>query len=512
MKKCFEKIVMALTMLMFSVSAIAQVSFDVSDGRYAKFISDRSIGVSLYEKGRYCDALPYLESAHSFCTVDSVLNEYLYFTYKNTLRDLDANKLFSSIPAASVSAYGLKRCKPISSIYVEGGALFADNKSSWDDSYIYFERYMVGNGGFASLDFVNEIGGICELSHHLGFTSRTNPVEMKGSNSTYFNLRSKYVGLEYEVNAKFNINERWKVTPFMRVGHESYDVVGFSLDTTIRAAAAREPSDWENLLWDDKQGSYPVPEKEHRPNDGWNEGYYPAWDNQWGAYNNGWWPNMYNPYGYNGAWGNWGGYPGYDPEFWQQVTQSPYRYTHSSYRHSRSDVLVGCRASYSYGRHWANAGFSFFHGEGLNVLQGDLSYRYYPFGNVNLYLSPRISYIWRGNDRGKIGDLPGSLLAEIEAGGKIFKRLWGNAAFLYGNICDYHDRDSHTFYSLSCETNLRCSAQLIYLLNNHLNIILTYKYTRKKSNLFLVDTEGNSSLKPFGQNDNVIAGGVQWNF
>lgn len=508
MEKCFVKIVMALTMLMLSVSAIAQVCFDVSDGRYAKFLSDRGIGVSLYEKGKYIDALPYLESAHSLCPLDSVLNEYLYFSYKNTLRDLDANKLFSSIPAASVSAYGLKRCQPISSIYVEGGVLFADNKTSWDDSYIYFERYLVGNGGFASLDFSNEIGGLCELSHHLGLTSRTNPVEMKGSNSTYFNLRSKYVGLEYELNAKFNINERWKVTPFVRVGHESYDVIGFALDTTnsASAAAVREENDW-NLALNNDHGPYPAPDKGQ--NNDWNGGYYPTWDNQWGA--SGWWPNMYNPYGYNG-WPNWSEYPGLDPNFWKQLDQTTYRYTHSSYRHSRSDLLVGCRASYTYGRHWANAAFSYFHGEGLNVLQGDLSYRYYPLGNINLYISPKISYIWRGNSPGKIGDLPGSFLAEVEAGGKIYKRLWGNAAFLYGNLCDYHDRESHTFYSLSCETKLRCSAQLIYLLNNHLNIILTYKYTRKKSNLFLVDKEGNSGLKPYGQNDNVIAAGVQWNF
>lgn len=506
MEKCFMKIVMALAMLMLSVSALAQVCFDASDGRYVKFISDRGIGVSLYEKGRFCDALPYLESAHSLCPLDSVLNEYLYFSYKNTLRELDANRLYSSIPSVSVAKYGLKPFKPIVSIYAEGGVLFANDKTYWDDSYIYFERYVVGNGGFFSLDATNQIGSICELSHHFGVSARTNPVEMKGANKTYFNLRSKYVGVEYELNAKFNINEHWKVAPIFRVGHEAYDVVSFALDTTSSTLRAMyEPSEWGG------DGNYnewfrPAPQQYA------NQQYDPF--NQWPTTNQ--WGD--NPWGWGNNWGNsdqwwWQvDYPVLTPDRWKELSQTSYKYLHNSYRHTRNDILVGCRADYTYGRHLGQAGFSFFRGENLKVIQCDLSYRYYPLGNVNLFLSPKISYIWRGNDYVKMGDLPGSFLAEVEAGGKIYKRLWGSAAFLYGNLCDYHDRESHTLYTLSCETKFRGSAQLIYLLNNHLNVIVTYKYLRKKSNLYLVDMEGNSGLKPFGQNDNVIAIGAQWNF
>lgn len=498
MKKNFVHIVLLVVSFALSVNVWGQYCLDATDGRYAKFVSDRGIGISLYEKGRFLDAVPYLESAHELCPTDSVLCEYLYFSYKNTLRNMDANSIFSSVPVASVAAYGLKSHRPVSSIYAEGGALFADNKTYWDDSYIYFERYVVGNGGFASVDLSNEIGAFCELSHHIGVTTRTNPVEMKSSNNTYFNLRSKYVGFEYEVNAQINLSSRWKVTPFARVGVETYDLISFSLDTVVKSA--KEASDWGSLNeWD---WNKPAPE-------GWSDPNTPSWNNQpWGGYPM--WPGMYYPYPFNPNWGN-VDYPTYGPDFWTHLNQISYSYSHKSERQSRWDIMVGCSLAYTYGKHVANADFSYFHGENLHVWQAGLSYKIHPMGNVNLYLLPRISYICRRGGP-QYEKLPGSFLAEIVCGGKIYKNLWGSASFLYGNVCDYHDRDSHIFYSLSCETKLRSSAQLIYLLNNHLSLILTYKYVRKKSNFFSVDKDGYSELKPYGQNDNVIAGGVQWNF
>lgn len=482
----------------------AQTTIDSLDGGYAKYLSDRGIGISLYGKGKYCDAVPYLESAHSYAPTDSILSEYLYFSYVNTLRNLDANKVFSSVPAVSVKNYGLKRSKPISSIYVEGGALFADSRTYWDESYIYYERHLVGNGGFASVDVSNELGSLCELSHHVGVNARNNPVEMRGFNSSYYNLRSQYVGLEYEVNAKFNVNSHWKITPYLRVGYESYDVVGFSLDTVRKEKK-------ENGLWYYNNDGLITEDKSF--NDGNNQfNVYPAPNangGNWYQQNYGW--NQY-PYGGFNMEDYWNNMSKMYDNYWKNKDSVSYSYSHGSQNHRRWDILVGCNAAFLYGKHLADVSLSYFHGEEMRVIQSGLSYKIYPLGNINLYISPSIGYIWRGNSTKKIGELDGSFLAEVSAGGKIYKRLWGSTAFLWGNICDYHDRASHSFYTLSCETKLRCSAQLIYLLNQHLNIILTYKYIRKTSKLFYVDSNGNSNLKDFNQNDNVIAGGVQWNF
>lgn len=582
MRKHIRYIGLIAAMSFLALRSFCADCFEPTDGRYATFCSERSLGVSSYEQGRYMDAIPHFEKAYELCPLDSVLNEYLYFSYVNTLRPLDANRLFSGLPATSVSQYGLKRSKTVSSLYAEGGVLFADSKTAWDDSYIYFERYLVGNGGFASVDMKNEMGGLCEMDHHFGVTTRTNPVEMKGSNSTYFNLKSKYVGFEYEVSAKFNVSSRWKVMPFARVSREAYDEVRFALDTT--AASAMSANSWaapynpwgdggynpwlpdqgasDGKSGNDKVGDSPenrgdIPETpeikaDENPNDGnyW-ENYGNDWwnrndrnnDNQsdmdpkWGddidenirkdgysdnKYNynvtypyylgwyNPWWSYLYNPYGQS-YYQNYD-FPEYDPTFWQQLSQSSYRYTHTSSRHKRMDFLVGCLASYSYGRHVGTARVSYFNGERLRSLQSTLSYCFYPLGNLNFYISPNVSYIWRGNDYVSIGELPGNWLGELEVGGKLRDRLWGNVAYMQGNLCDFHDQGSHTFYSLSCETKFRCSAQLIYLVNRHVEVMLTYKFIRKQSDLFLVDVNGNPALDSFNQNDNVIAGGVQWNF
>lgn len=565
--------------------------FDPTDESYNDFLSERAKGVSLYDRGKYMEAIPHFEKAYEMCQMDSVLNEYLYFSYKNSLRSMDANRMFYGVPARSVALYGLKRNKPVSSIYAEGGALFADSKTAWDDSYIYFERYLVGNGGFASVDVDNELGSFCELNHHVGVTSRTNPVEMKGSNSSYFNLKSKYVGVEYEVSAKFNLSSRWKVMPYARISHESYDEVRFFLDTADAASSGGNSFGAWNFPWnlnpeitqkeDDPNGSSngTTPEEkgqnpvEWDPANGgvWNNGgeipgdnnnnnnnnnnYYNNnnnnyWQNgsEWqgfdpatnegkentkgdepqggqnhnydynGFYNNysnyvgwynPWWSYLYNPYGQ--YYGNYT-FPEYTQQFWQTLSNSTYKYSHSSTRHSRMDFLVGCLVSYTYGKHVGAFSASFFKGETLKTIQTNLSYCFYPFGNLNFYISPKVSYIWRGNDYYPIGELPGNWIGEVEVGGKLLNRLWGSVSYLHGNLCDSHELGSHTFYSLSCETKFRCSARFIYLLNTHCQLSLTYKYLRKESNLFLVDVEGNAGLNVFSQNDNVIAGGVQWNF
>lgn len=573
--------------LLLSIRSFSAECFEPTDGRFATFCSEKAIGVSLYDQGRYMEAIPHFEEAYELCPLDSVLNEYLYFSYTNTLRPLDANRIFSGVSAASVALYGLKRSKPVSSLYAEGGVLFADSKTAWDDSYIYFERYLVGNGGFASVDMKNELGAFCELTHHVGLASRTNPIEMKGSNSTYFNLKSKYVGVEYEVSAKFNVSSRWKVMPYARISHEAYDEVRFALDTTVAEAMSTNPwtapfdnfgdglynpwlpetndpekendekiaSDVDNDSRNREDVSPDVPENKNEGNTTEeNHSAQNYWEDYWEKfgkadhmkdndmadnnqsrdeqtnnnnnynYNNNynlyypyylgwynpWWSYLYNPYGqtYNSYYS----FPEYDPLFWQELFQSPYRYTHSSTRHNRMDFLVGCLVSYSYGRHIASARASYYQGDFVKTIQSTLSYCFYPFGNLNFYISPNVSYIWRGNDYVSLGEIPGNWLGEVEVGGKLMDRLWGNAAFLYGNLCDFHDQSSHTFYSLSCETKFRCSAQLIYLINQHLEVLLTYKFLRKQSNLFLVDVNGNAGLNVFQQNDNVIAGGVQWNF
>ncbi len=550
--------------------------FDPTDERYNDFLSERAKGVSLYDRGKYMEAIPHFEKAYEMCQLDSVLNEYLYFSYKNSLRSMDANRMFYGVPARSVALYGLKRNKPVSSIYAEGGALFADSKTAWDDSYIYFERYLVGNGGFASVDVENELGSVCELNHHVGITSRTNPVEMKGSNSSYFNLKSKYVGVEYEVSAKFNVSSRWKVMPYGRVSRESYDEVRFVLDTVAASSSGEYPFGSWNFPWNltpddlqrddnqggsaseggspDEKGQIPQggdpgngtsgdngvedpggnnnywqnngsdwqgfdPSKNNNNNgggesqSGQNHGYdynnmYNNHSNYVGWYNP-WWSYLYNPYGQ--YYGNFT-YPQYTQQFWQNISNSTYKYSHSSTRHSRMDFLLGCLVSYTYGKHVGALSASYFKGETLKTIQTNLSYCVYPFGNLNFYISPKVSYIWRGNDYYPMGELPGNWIGEVEVGGKLMNRLWGSLSYLHGNLCDSHERASHTFYSLSCETKFRCSARFIYLLNARCELMLTYKYLRKESNLFLVDVDGNAGLNVFSQNDNVIAGGVQWNF
>lgn len=558
-----------LSMLIIPAQAWSVECFDPADEGFSTFTAERTTGISMYENGRYMEAIPHLEKAYGMCPKDSILNEYLYFAYKYTLRTMDANRLFSGVSAASVSLYGLKRSKPVSSLYAEGGALFADSKTAWDDSYIYFERYLVGNGGFASVDMTNELGDVCELNHHVGFTSRTNPVEMKGSNATYFNLKSKYVGVEYEVSAKFNVSSRWKVMPYGRISRESYDEVRFALDTMSASSTSDNPFSMWNFPWDlhadesdkesesspsDEGNTILTPVGGNEANEGPNEGekgttegnnnywqnewpvYNPVWNNpdakgdnsmngqdensrnygyDYGMYNNyvgwynPWWSYLYNPYGQ--YYGNYT-MPEYNPQFWQSLSNSTYKYRHTSSRHSRMDYLVGCLVSYTYGKHVGLASASYFKGETLKTIQANLSYYIYPSGNLNLYISPKVSYIWRGNDYYPLGEIPGNWLGEVEIGGKLLKRLWGSVSYLYGNLCDFHDRESHTFYSLSCETKFRCSARFIYLLNTHCQLSLTYKYLRKESNLFLVDVDGNAGLNVFSQNDNVIAGGVQWNF
>ena len=550
--------------------------FDPTDERYNVFLSERATGVSLYDRGKYMEAIPHFEKAYEMCPLDSVLNEYLYFSYKNSLRSMDANRMFPGVPARSVALYGLKPSKPLSSIYAEGGALFADSKTAWDDSYIYFERYLVGNGGFASVDVGNELGSKCELNHHVGITSRTNPVEMKGSNSSYFNLKSKYVGVEYEVSAKFNVSSRWKVMPYARVSHESYDEVRFFLDTADAASTGGNPFGAWNFPWNltpevsqregdpnnsssdgidreekgqnsvegdptnggavDNGRDYPGGNNNYWQNGPDWQGFDPGWgnsdangedpqgghnhnnydyNNMYNVYNNyvgwynPWWSYLYNPYGQ--YYGNYT-FPEYTPQFWQTLSNSTYKYSHSSTRHSRMDFLVGCLVSYTYGKHVGAFSTSFFKGETLKTIQTNLSYCIYPFGNLNFYISPKVSYIWRGNDYYSMGELPGNWIGEVEVGGRLLNRLWGSVSYLHGNLCDSHERESHTFYSLSCETKFRCSARFIYLLNAHCELTLTYKYLRKESNLFLVDVDGNAGLNVFSQNDNVIAGGVQWNF
>jgi hypothetical protein len=137
-------------------------------------------------------------------------------------------------------------------------------------------------------------------------------------------------------------------------------------------------------------------------------------------------------------------------------------------------------------------------------IQGGLIYHWYPFGNLNLYSMTELSILKYQSDLRTI--------INQKIGFKINTKLWAEMQLIYGDI-QYSTVISDNFsYEIPNHTHALADANLIYLLNPSLNLVLGTQYLWKFSDQEESANNPVIETKTINYQQFNLIGGIQWKF
>jgi tetratricopeptide (TPR) repeat protein len=142
-------------------------------------------------------------------------------------------------------------------------------------------------------------------------------------------------------------------------------------------------------------------------------------------------------------------------------------------------------------------------------LQTGVSVTWYPMGNLDLYTTSSITGFESGTDK--------RIIFDQLVGGKIAPRLWLEGSVTTGNLSLYNEKNAFVVYNLPENIVFRCSANLIFTLNSHIDLSLMYRYYTREyeyynysKNLYTGELFLNTNTMKY-QNQSFF-GGLKWKF
>lgn len=150
----------------------------------------------------------------------------------------------------------------------------------------------------------------------------------------------------------------------------------------------------------------------------------------------------------------------------------------------------------------------------VNHLQPQIGMIWFPFSNLNLYLGGMLGLNLSKPDTFFAQNSPNRrIIYQLQIGGKISERLWGEANYFGGNYKDSQTGNGFLFYNTPNNYKMMANGTLIFLLSK-VRITLKYQYSSLTGTKMLVNNKKNNpqTYSEYSFNQHTITGGLLWNF
>jgi hypothetical protein len=168
-----------------------------------------------------------------------------------------------------------------------------------------------------------------------------------------------------------------------------------------------------------------------------------------------------------------------------------------------NDYAFGGEVSYSAPRWTITGGVWSLKVDKLEFIQSTATLFYKPLGNLNLYGLTSVSL--------KSSQINNDYIVYQMIGGKIYRKLWGEAFVSWGDLSGTAEHNLQIIYNAFDKVKTRVGTKLIISVNDYLSLSFRYQvFFREGSELFFpVDEPG--QIFSYNYMNQSITGGIKWN-
>ena len=434
------------------------------------------MGIAYYELKNYRKSAVFFQKLSSQNPEDKSLKEYLYFSYLLGGRNLDAVRMQNDLPQSIRKKYKIDETKLISGIYAETKYEFLDDYAI--DSDQIQQQTVRKQFHHYSLGLSHQLGKRLALFHAYSWVDLNNSIVSEG-------ISFKEEVKQNQYYLKSSVQLAWG-TDLVLGGHWVHTKVnGYPLSVEMITETAMQTS----KLKGNGNG-----------NGGNGDGGNGDGGNGNGGNGNGGNGNGGNGDGGNGNGGNGNGGNGDDGSGNQgsAFEIDPYAFTQNSF--------IGYIGLHQDIANWkVNLGLLYFETDDLTRWQQEVSLRFYPLGNLNLYLQGRFTNQMEEKLEG------GWLHRRYWNGGlgfQLAKNTWAQMGYSFGDMFKQVENEGYSvFNGVNLVKNRKEISFYQYVFKGKLSLFILYQNQREK-NAYMINDELNR------QHINVqsITGGIKWNF
>lgn len=140
--------------------------------------------------------------------------------------------------------------------------------------------------------------------------------------------------------------------------------------------------------------------------------------------------------------------------------------------------------------------------------QAILSLLWLPFGNLHFYSFSQVALFCEYTPApGQKGQ---RIILEQSLGFKIFRKLWAELDFTYGNLSNYVEKNGFVVYGFMEKTHFRSELGLISPLFNKFELSLRYQLFSKEAPYVASVDNITNRIKPISYTQHNIIGGIKW--
>lgn len=427
------------------------------------------LGIAYYSTTRYISASGHFRKATEFNSSDPVAWEYLYSSYVLSNRNNDALAIIRKMPSPLQEKY-IKEKKTVELISAEGGATFSSDQNK-----------------------VNT----------LDIKSKASPY---GEQDVYGNSYYIHAGGLFNLSKTVNLKVAYNYLNFSKIKFFQYLQFDNTLDSVVNYWYGF--SNYYNFSPTEYSSNYPYTVHQHElhlessisPGNGFR--LEPAFHLLKVNYN-----NITLSYSKTSI---------TDTIFYDSITPQliTYPVEKELYTLNHKDTgfynylfSLGIAKTFSLFDIRISGSYSNLNNKNQFQLGG--SFSWYPLGNLNLYSTTGIAGLFQKKDK--------RLILGQTLGGRIFKTIWLEGNFIYGDLTNGNLANGSIVYNNSDKINYRIGANLIWLATKNLEVSLIYQYFEKEnvSYYYLFDNKPpNTHTKTETQyqkyHTNSIIFGIKW--
>lgn len=409
------------------------------------------LGIAYFSKGNYLKASHHLEKSLGFNSMDELAMENLYFSYKYTNRQLEANELTTKFPARLNEKLNTKQNKLIDYFYFEPGYTFSNNiekneKETFND--------IKGNGDPPGKDEV--LFGQQDLNDD-----------------------------KYFINAGAKLNLSRKISAYF-----GYGFLTTSKLKQIQSSDLVVSGDIYDTITKFYSNNYKLCQ---------NEAYANAQINAWKGF-------IVTPalhylnVHFKTIFAN----TNVTDTLLPQIDTIPVKLSEyiiiendTSFNNFIASLSVSKNLSLfnlSLNGTWSNLNNKEQYQAGGMVV-------FYPKGNLDLYTTTYVVSTWQDNIN--------RFIVEQQVGIKMLKKLWVEGFITLGEMVNYNEKNALVVYNSGDKINFRAGADFIIILSDNIELSFRYRYTTEEGNLVRYSNHSYSETSLDYQN-NTFTGGIKW--
>jgi len=126
---------------------------------------------------------------------------------------------------------------------------------------------------------------------------------------------------------------------------------------------------------------------------------------------------------------------------------------------------------------------------------------FYPKGNLDLYTTTSVVSAWQDNIN--------RFIVEQQVGIKMLKKLWVEGFITLGEMVNYNEKNALVVYNSGDKINFRAGGDFIIILSENIELSFRYRYTAEEGKLvrYLNNSYSETSLE---YQNNTFTGGIKW--